>query len=110
MKNNPVFESRLHIFLIELTLSSNSGACEIFRSPRSMAAKRVLKPERVRAVLTALMSTFSCSSAAGASEAEMLKNDRKRAGTLCWCFVSHNGVKTRSGKMGEPGDKGDKGE
>lgn len=32
------------------------------------------------------------------------------AGTSSWCFVTHNGVRSPSGKVGEPGDKGEIGE
>lgn len=32
------------------------------------------------------------------------------AGTSSWCFVTHNGVRRPSGKVGEPGDNGEMGE
>lgn len=32
------------------------------------------------------------------------------AGMRSWCFITHNGVRSPSGKVGEPGDNGEIGE
>lgn len=38
------------------------------------------------------------------------KNDMSVAGMWCWCFETHRGVITPSGKIGESGDSGEMGE
>jgi hypothetical protein len=56
------------------------------------------------------MSTFSCSSVVCESLVDMWKKASNKAGICDWCLLSHNGVKSLSGKIGDPGDRGESGE